>query len=206
MTTNLPDCLANAQTVSLKHGDKVFGAGDPCQNFYYLLEGSIRVDLLARGGKSVLLYRFGANETCILTTSCLLAGEDYNAEAHVETDILALALPHSAFLKCLETSAEFRQLVFNAFATRLSAMMEKIDEVAFYPLDSRIATRLLDLSTNTKTLEITHEQIAADLGSAREVVSRRLAGWEKEGLIMRHRGGLEITSRKGLLALKALGD
>lgn len=204
--TSRPDCLSQAQPVHLKPGDKVFGVGDPCQNFYYLLEGTIRVDLVARGGKSVLLYRFGANETCILTTSCLMAGEDYNAEAHVETDVQALALPHSTFLNLLNTSAEFRELVFNSFATRLAMMMSKIDEVAFQPLDSRLAARLLDLNSNADEIEITHEQLAADLGSAREVVSRRLAGWEKQGIISRERGALKIISHKGLEALKRLGD
>ncbi len=201
-----PECLSNAQEVSLDAGQQVFGAGDPCRNFYFLLDGSIRVDLIARSGKSIMLYRFGKNETCILTTSCLLGGEEYSAEAHVEKDITALALPEKEFQALLGTSADFRRLVFNSFASRLSTMMAKIDEVAFSPLDSRIASRLLELSKENEDLAITHEQLAADIGTAREVISRRLAGWEKEGLIMRHRGGLNILSPSGLKKLAVLGD
>ncbi len=196
-----PECLKNSREVSLSAGQQIFGAGDPCQNFYYLLQGSIRVDLIAKSGKSILLYRFGANETCILTTSCLLSGEDYCAEAHVEKDIHALTLSEGEFLSLLATSAEFRQLVFDSFASRLSTMMIKIDEVAFSSLDSRIASRLLELNKDDKELTITHEQLAADIGTAREVISRRLAGWEKEGLIKRHRGGLKILSSTGLQKL-----
>ena len=92
-----PACISKAHQVSLKAGTQVFGAGDPCRNFYFLLEGSIRVDLISRNGKSIMLYRFGEGETCILTTSCLLGGEDYSAEAHVEKDTVAIAVPESEF-------------------------------------------------------------------------------------------------------------
>ncbi|MEE9375113.1 MAG: Crp/Fnr family transcriptional regulator [Rhizobiaceae bacterium] len=202
----IPTFLAKAHKVSLQAGQQVFTAGDPCRNFYYLLEGSVRVDLIARNGKSIMLYRFGAGETCILTTSCLLGGADYNAEAHVEEETIALAMPHHEFQSLLGTSEGFRKLVFGSFATRLASMMNRIDEVAFSPLDNRLAHRLLELSNEQGQVQATHEQLAADIGSAREVVSRRLGNWQKSSLIERYRGGLKIVSKKGLTEKMKFGD
>lgn len=202
----IPEMFANAQRVSLPAGTRVFQSGDACTQFFYLLSGSIRVDLISKTGKSIMLYRFGGDETCILTTSCLLSGDDYCAEAHVETDVEACVLPLNSFNAMLDQSDAFRSLVFTSFSQRLAAMMGKIEDVAFVPIEQRLAARVLDLADQTLWITATHEQLANDLGSAREVISRKLSLWEKHGLVERTRGAFQIVDLAGLKTLADLRD
>ena len=207
--TNLPSahiapaCLKNAPIVTLPKGARIFQVGDPCSHFFYLLSGSVRVDFIAKNGKTIMLYRFGAAQTCVLTTSCLLSGEDYCAEANAETDITACALPLSDFDAQLNASSEFRRLVLTSFAQRIAAMMSKLEEVAFAPIDARLASRALEMQSQDCHVLATHEQLAADLGTAREVVSRKLAEWENLGLIKRARGSFHILN---VLALRHMAQ
>lgn len=198
--------LKGLEPVTLAAGITVFRAGDPCLNFYFVQNGSIRVDLINAEGKSVLLYRIGANETCVLTTSCLLSHEQYSAEATTETDVTALVVPKAEFERRLEASPQFREIVFRSFSARLARMMAKVDEVAFSPMNERIARRLLELAEDGHTVAITHDRLASDLGSAREVISRKLVKWEERGLIERSRGTIKILSPGVLAELANLGD
>ena len=203
--SSIPICLQDAKKVCLNADSKVFEPGDSCSQFYYLISGSIRVDLITRAGKPVTLYRFGNNETCILTTSCLFTGEQYNAQAVTETPVVALAISQHEFHAQLETSAEFRRLVFTSFAARLSSIMEKIEEVTSVPIEQRLAIRALELHCGNSPIEVTHEQLAADLGTAREVVSRKLASWESKGWIQRQRGSFSIIDRPSIQRLAQAG-
>lgn len=198
MKSSVPRCLSSASKVALPANAKVFEAGDRCEHFYYVLDGTIRVDLMTRAGKPVTLYRVSGGETCILTTSCLLSGDLYNAEAIVEEPVQALAIPLTKFQSLLESSTEFRALVFSSFALRLSAMMVKIEEVISVPIDQRLAVRALELCAEQHPIIVTHDQLAADLGTAREVISRKLASWEGKGWIRRARGSFSITNKRQL--------
>lgn len=202
----LPECLQDFQRAALKAGTPVFRYGDPCQHFYFVEAGSIRVDLISPSGKSVLLYRIGVGETCVLTTSCLFSNETYAAEAITESDVAAVIVPKAAFEDRLNTSPAFRTLVFASFATRLSHMMARIEEVAFSSLGQRMARRVLELSGKADKITITHEQLAGDLGSAREAIGRKLVDWERRGLIQRGRGTLRIRAAKALSIIAVEGD
>ena len=146
MPDKIPDCLKPFDKVSILAGSRIFQSGDVCHQFVYLLEGSIRVDLISLSGKEVMLYRFGSGETCILTTSCLLSGEAYTAEAIAEQDIRAVVVSLVQFQKLLNESQDFRQLVFTSFAQRLTLMIAKIEEIAFMALDCRLARVLVDMA------------------------------------------------------------
>lgn len=187
-----PLCLTDADIVSIPAGTRIFQPGDACSQFVYLLKGLIRVDLIAKTGKPITLYRFGPGETCVMTTSCLLGRSDYCAEAHVEQAAKACVISLTEFEAKLGKSDDFHRLVFSSFSNRLAAMMAKIEEIAFTPIDVRLAQRLIELGGDAASLRITHDQLAADLGTAREVVSRKLAQWEQLDLIERGRGCVKI--------------
>lgn len=206
MPSIIPDCLKPFNKVSLEAGTRLFQSGDSCQQFVYLLQGSIRVDLLALSGKEVMLYRFGEGETCILTTSCLLSGDLYSAQAFAEQDITAIVVPVAQFQKLLNESGEFRQLVFASFAHRLVSMIAKIEEISFLSLDRRLANLLTGMVDNNKSLSVTHEQLAAVLGTAREVVSRKLGSWEKKGWLIRGRGTIELVNPEEINRLACCGE
>jgi len=153
-----------------------------------------------------MLYRFGSGETCILTTSCLLSGEAYTAEAIAEQDIRAVVVSLVQFQKLLNESQDFRQLVFTSFAQRLTLMIAKIEEIAFMALDCRLARVLVDMAGAGNSFSVTHGEIAAVIGTAREVVSRKLGLWENNGWILRGRGVIEIVRRTEIEALARSAD
>ncbi len=197
----LPGCMQNAQKRCLSAGTQIFEPGDPCENFIYLTSGLVRVDLNARSGRDVMLYEFGAGESCVMTSACLLSGASYTAHAHVVEEATGLALSKAAFEASLNEDAEFRKLVFDGFAHRLGMMMARLEELTCSSIDARLANRLLVLSARASPITITHEKLAQDLGTAREVISRKLAIWEKDGTIRRNRGTISLIDEAALLRL-----
>ena len=192
--------LENAQVVKLDHDRFVFHAGDLCQAFLILLDGEVRVQLTAENGREVTLYRIGPGGSCILTTSCLLSNEHYPAEAIAESDIEAIAIPVTSFQSALEGSQWFRRFVFDGFSSRLTSVIQKIEQIAFTGIDVRLAGVLLEL--DRKGIEkITHQDIAVELGTAREVVSRHLKRFESEGWVRLGRGQVSLIDRPRIEAL-----
>ena len=136
----------------------------------------------------------------------MISDHTYCAEAITETEIDAVAIPKIKFQELLHNSQPFREIVFQSFSYRLSAMMHKIDEVSFASLDKKLARRLLKLREKAEVIDVTHEHLANDVGSAREVVSRKLVDWEKQGLIARGRGSIRLTAEFDLKKIADLGD
>jgi CRP/FNR family transcriptional regulator len=205
--TILDRLLEKAQVVKLGHDRFVFHAGDLCQAFLILLDGEVRVQLTAANGREVTLYRIGPGGSCILTTSCLLSNEHYPAEAIAESDVEALAIPVASFQAALESSQWFRRFVFDGFSTRLTSVIQKIEQIAFTGIDVRLAGVLLELDRK-RVEKITHQDIAVELGTAREVVSRHLKRFESEGWVRLGRGQVSIVDRPQIeaLARPPLGD
>jgi CRP/FNR family transcriptional regulator len=203
----LEKLLASAQVVNLDQGRFVFHAGDMCNAFLLLLDGDVRVQLTSAGGREVTLYRIGRGGSCILTTSCLLSHEHYPAEAIAESDVEAVAIPISSFEDSLETSQWFRRFVFDGFSTRLTSVIRKIEQIAFTSIDARLAAVLLEF--DRKGVEkLTHQDIAVELGTAREVVSRHLKRFESEGWVKLGRGQVSLIDREKIesMTAPAFGD
>jgi CRP/FNR family transcriptional regulator len=203
----LQQLLTSARVVRLDRERFVFHAGDFCGAFLVLLDGDVRVQLTAANGREVTLYRIGPGGSCILTTSCLLGGEHYPAEAIAESDIEALAIPVASFQQALEYSEGFRRYVFDGFASRLTNVIQRIEQIVFTSIDARLAAVLLHYHDNKNTA-VTHQDMAVELGTAREVVSRHLKRFEAEGWVRLGRGRFTVTDRHRLAALAspALGD
>ena len=199
--------LEKAQVVKLSHDRFVFHAGDLCQAFLVLLDGEVRVQLTAANGREVTLYRIGPGGSCILTPSCLLSDEHSPAEAIAESDVEALAIPVSSFQSALESSQWFRRFVSDGFSARLTSVIRKIEQIAFTAIDVRLAAVLLELDRKGVD-KITHQDLAVELGTAREVVSRHLKRFESEGLVRLGRGQIAIVDHPQVeaLARPPLGD
>lgn len=199
--------LDGARIVRLDRGRFVFHAGDACEAFLILLAGDVRVQLTSAGGREVTLYRIGPGGSCILTTSCLLSDERYPAEAVAEAGIEALAIPSPGFQWALEHSRPFRGFVFDSFSHRLSRVIQRIEEIAFTSIDARLANVLLEL--DQKGIDaITHQALAVEIGTAREVISRHLKRLEAERLVRLERGKVIVRDRARLedLATGRVGD
>ena len=188
--------------MQLPAGAQVFTEQQPCRGFPLLLEGSIKVVKQAASGRELLLYRVLPGGSCIISSSCLLGRTDYNARGIAETPIALLALPVASFSALMMKHPPFRDFVFHLFTERIAELMQLVEEVAFARLDQRLAKLLLARPENT--LNVTHQQLADELGSVREIVSRLLKGFAAQGLVTLGREQLSITDRPGLQKLAAV--
>lgn len=195
--------MGNVREVTLPPGTAVFHAGETCRNYLFVLEGTVRVEKIAENGREIVLYRVGRGETCLLTTSCLLAKEHYPAEGVTETEVLAVALPEDLFHAAIAISPEFRAFVFASFSARMTDLISLVEAITFGHGDVRLARWLLESGSPPGEIVATHQQLAAELGTAREVVSRFLKEFERQGLVQLARGRIVITNRPGLEALAA---
>lgn len=191
-------CLPE-QIIHLAQGTTVFTEKQPCQGFPLLLSGSIKVIKSTASGREMLLYRVDAGGSCIISSSCLLGHSPYSARGIAETDLDLLVLPKPQFDELLATASSFREFVFHLFAERISNLMGLVEEVTFNRLDQRLAKLLL--ARQEDTICVTHQQIAEELGSVREIVSRLLKGFSAQGFVLLGREKVTIANRAGLAAL-----
>ncbi|SET01708.1 MULTISPECIES: Crp/Fnr family transcriptional regulator [Marinobacter] len=180
-----------AQPVHLSAGDVVFRAGDSCRGLPLVISGSVRVQMLGASGHGIVLYRMGPDDLCTLSIGCLMAGRGYRAEAHVEEPTEALLMPRQAFDRLMAQSAEFRQQVMASYGRRLDDLMLLVEEIAFGRLDQRLL-EWLRAHANGRPALITHQELAVELGTAREVVSRLLKDFERHGRVRLARGRVEL--------------
>jgi CRP/FNR family transcriptional regulator, anaerobic regulatory protein len=192
------ELLDRLQFSRLRGGDIAYRQGQHCHNYVMCLEGQTRVFKTSESGREILLYQVGPGETCVLTTSCLMAGSPFPAESTAETDVLHAALPSNTFHRLMTTSPPFRKFVLDNYGDLLSSLIMLVDEVAFASLDLRLARRLLAEADERGVVAKTHQQLALDLGSVREVISRYLAEWERMGWVQASRGSIELKDRAAL--------
>jgi len=184
--------LAHSAVVFVPENTVVFGPGKAPDSLLLLLEGCVRVQQLSEKGREIVLYRVNSGESCVLTTACLLASENYSAKGFAETDIEAVTIPQDIFDDLIAQSKEFRNFVFTAYSKRITELFTIIEEVAFQRLDIRLAQKLIALGKGQSYLKTTHQQLAVELGSAREVISRQLQEFQRRNWIAQSRGTIEM--------------
>jgi CRP/FNR family transcriptional regulator len=191
--------VAQATLMRFPAAATVFEEGDLCSAFAILAEGQVRVFKIGETGREITLYRFARGESCILTASCILSERQFPAIAIVEEPAEAFVVPHTVFQRWVDTHPQWRDYVFQLLSRRLATVMAVLDEVAFRRMDARIAELLLArLGPDGAPLVLTHQQIAAELGTSREVVSRILADFAASGLVQVGRGSVAVLDRAGL--------
>lgn len=197
--------VSQATLIRLPLAATVFEEGDVCSAFAILTQGQVRVFKIGETGREITLYRFARGESCILTASCILSERQFPAIASVEAQVEAFVVAHTTFQLWVDSFPPWRDYVFQLLSRRLASVMAIIDEVAFRRMDVRIAEFLVRQSVHDgATLTLTHQQIAAELGSSREVVSRILADFAAHGSIQVTRGSIAILDLPGL-AQRAAG-
>lgn len=195
--------LAGAMPMKAPAGAVLFRPGDPCRGFALLRSGRARVDLIAEDGHALLLYRVEPGEACAITTACLFAEEPYSAEGTAEADCEGLLLPAPLFARLVEESAAFRTFVLAGFATRLGTLMGRIEELSFRSVDARLAAYLIGRAPGR--VAATQQEIASDIGTAREVVSRRLAAFARAGMVRTERGAVAVLDAAALVRVREGG-
>jgi CRP/FNR family transcriptional regulator len=191
----LDDLLSKAMRVTLSSGTVVFDEDQPCQGFPLILSGSLRVIKASPNGRELQLYRVIPGESCILTSSCLLGHTRYQARGICERDLEMILLPAGSFHTLLGQHASFRSYVFHLFSDRLTDLMQLVSAVAFQKLDQRLAALLIN---KPNPMHTTHQALADELGSAREIVSRLLKGFAEQGWVKLGREQIEVTDENAL--------
>lgn len=179
-------------------GRDVFLEGDRVEAIALLISGVVRVYKIGETGREITLYRFGYGESCILTANAILSQKSFPAIATVEKDAEAVMIPADKFRGWVQRYDAWREFVFDLLSERLFAVMAVVDEVVFQRMDRRVAALLLDRSRTANPLRITHQEIASELGSSREVISRILEDFSQKGMVIVGRGTVEILDLEEL--------
>lgn len=183
--------------MDLPAGQYLFREGDSAQGFAMVLEGRVEVTLTAASGREILLYAIEPGQSCIQTTLSLMGDVPYSGEARTVTPARIVMIPVAEFARLMDEAAPFRAFVFRAFAARMSELTALLETVAFTRIEPRLARALLELAEGEQ-VHATHAELAARIGSAREVVSRQLERWAGRGLIATQRGQITVLQKSEL--------
>jgi len=200
------EILTHSRVTMLENGTEIYREGEVCERVAFVGDGSIRVFKRHDTGREITLYHVRQSESCILTASCVLTGKRYPATAVVESEnsVEAVLIPPSKFHGWVHSEPVVRNYVFGLMSQRIADMMALIEEITFGKMDERIAHYLLEKFTGEGTylrsIHVTHEQIADELGTAREVVSRLLKEFEKSGALELGRGRVRMVNERLLRA------
>ena len=185
-------------------GRDIFIEGDEVDAIALLVSGAVRVFRVGANGREITLYRFGEGESCILTANAILNHQSFPAIATVERDAEAVMIPAEIFNDWMRRYDTWREFVYDLLSQRLSSVMEIVDQVAFQRMDRRVAALLLNSVDPQNRVGITHQAIADELGSSREVISRLLEDFAERGIVRLSRGEIEVLQKDELAALQTL--
>lgn len=190
----------HARLIDLPAGSPICWEGDTCEQLAIVASGVVRVYKVGESGREISLYRLEKSQSCILTASCILSQTRFPALAVAETPVQAIVIPAAIVRRWVNEYDCWREYVFSMMSQRLSDVIATVEEVAFRRMDLRLVEYIAGLVDSEQTIRVTHQEIAFDLGTAREVVSRILKDLERDGLITLTRGAITIQDRAGLLA------
>jgi CRP/FNR family transcriptional regulator len=179
-------------------GRDVFLEGDRIDAIPVLISGVVRVYQIGETGREVTLYRFRPGESCVLSANAILSQESFPAIATVEERAEAVMIPADMFREWVGRFDIWRDFFIDLVSQRIARLMQVVDEVAFQRLDRRVAALLLDRMSVGSPIPITHQEIAAELGSSREVISRLLEDFSSREMIRTARGQIEVLNATAL--------
>jgi len=194
------DIIEHARLLEAEPDTTLFSGTATCNNFMLILKGTVRIYQTAEDGREITLYRVEAGELCILSLNSLLKNKSFNAIATTESDIQALVISSESFRQMMNKIETFRDYVISTLTERLCETIYLIQDTAFNHLNMRLACMLGGLFERNQdpTLKITHQELAFELGTTREVISRILKEFEKQNCVKLSRGSITLASAEGL--------
>ncbi|MEP1587879.1 MAG: Crp/Fnr family transcriptional regulator [Tateyamaria sp.] len=192
----LVDYISQGELLSVPDGSLIFAPGDETRAFLIVTEGVVRVEQTNNAGRTVVLYRVEAGDSCVLTTTCLLSDRPYSGFGYADGDVKAIAITPTKFRNLLRSDNCFQELVFRSFAQRVGELTDVIDDLLEHRTDLRLARWLA--KANASEIKMKQHEIAQELGTAREVVSRALKAFEERGWIKIGRGNVTVLDRDAL--------
>jgi len=199
------ELLAMSRLRRITAGTQIYREGDACSAIAFVVSGEIRVYKIGQTGREITLYEIGPGETCILNASCILSGQTYPANAVTLSDTGLFLVPSAEFRRLISEHEQMREFVFMLLSRRLSGVMELVEEIAFGRMDERLMDYLVEKSADNR-LETTHQKIANDLGTSREVVSRLLKDLERKGRVHLSRNAVTLLDQFSKTEYKKAGS
>ena len=195
--------LQHTHTVAYEPGENVHSGDNDCVGVLLIRSGELRTYILSDEGKEVTLFRLGEGETCVMSASCNIHSITFDIIIDAVHPTGAYLIDNQAFSQLMAENVYVENFALRITAERFSEVMWAMEQILFMSFDRRLAIFLLDetAKTGVDNVTMTHEQIARYVGSAREVVSRMLKYFAKEGMVAVHRGGVEITDKQKLREL-----
>lgn len=194
--------LSALPPIDIPKGTVLFRPGESATGFALVLHGRVEVNLTGPSGREIMLYAVEPGQSCVQTTLGLLGGEAYTGEAITVSDAQVISIPKPMFLEMMDHDAGFRSFVMTSFARRMHDITRLLERVAFGRVEARLAAELLMLAREAK-VSATHAELAARIGTAREVVTRRLDGFTREGWVAVERGEIRVLNMDALRQLAA---
>jgi len=188
---------------TVKKGTLLHNGDTDCQGLLLVEEGQLRAYILSEEGREVTIYRLFAMDLCLFSASCLMNSIQFDITIETEKDTSLWMIPPDVYKEVMEESAAAANFTNEVMASRFSEVMWLMEQVLWKSFDKRLAAFLTEESVleGTGKLKITHEKIAAHLGTAREVVTRMLKYFQTEGLVRLSRGTVEVVDPEGLRRL-----
>lgn len=195
--------LANTTLMRYRKGTCIHNGENDCKGMLIVKKGTLRTYMLSENGKEITLFRMNDGNVCIFSASCVLSAITFDVHIDVEEDSDVLFVSSSYFQSLVEHNIYVECFAYKLIADRFSEVMWTMQQILFMSMDKRLAVFLWDEITKTDddTVHQTHEQVARDVGSAREVVTRMLKYFSSEGIVELSRGGIKVIDRKKLRKL-----
>ena len=193
--------VAQARQTTIPADTTVFREGDACSNFVLVLQGRIKVSKSFESGREMVLYRIGRGDTCGLTISTLIAQSNYAADAIAEEETVVALIRDVYFQQAFDDSKGFRDFVCRSFGRRIGQLISLLETVMARSVDARLAAWLLAHVDDDYTVAATHRELGTELGTAREVVSRKLKSFEQNGWVDLSRRTINVLDQSALHAL-----
>ncbi|MFP4456940.1 MAG: Crp/Fnr family transcriptional regulator [Clostridia bacterium] len=196
----------NTYIVNYKKGKEIIESSTICQSVYFVLSGIIRVYKMTEEGKEITLYRVEPGSACLFTLGCIINQPkiEYEALTEVEQDAKIIAVPGNIFKSLITSNEKFLDYIFAKMLNTITELMVLTEEVTFHHTNQRLASYLLTYLDKSEVIHTTHENIARDLGTAREVISRMLEEFQKKGIVYLSRGKIKIIDIQKLYKVASM--
>ncbi len=197
--------LRHVDIIDVPAGTTVFRPGDPCVNLLFLVEGQVRVYMSGDNGREIVLSHLKGGDLCVFTLTSLLQAADYSAAAVTEQSTRAATLPVMHFRELFACSRGFQDFILHTMAQRMHETLLLLQEIAFEGLEMRLACYILRHTDGIEgaAIELTHQQVASEIGTTREMVSRLLKEMEQRGCVRLKRKRIELVDADRLETLSS---
>lgn len=194
-------------TQKVMPNQKIMSSGDNCSHFGFLKSGSINVFMKTKSGREVKLYTLTNNDFCVLNTMCLICDGNFPGSAISNTDVEIVMVESSIFKRLMHESNVFRHFIFEGLQNQLGMLLTRFEDAYAPPIDEKLALLLMQKSDNgANTIHITQDQLAKEVGTVREIISRHMCFFKDNEWIHYTRGAVFIDKPEVLSELARITE